>query len=156
MPNYKVHLTAGLVITAIAIKTLTYFNIHLTAIQALLGTLSCLLGSIFPDIDTTSKMQKLFYVAAFSIILFSLFIQNWFLFIGIGISSIFIVFLHHRQLTHHTWFVLALPLSIAGYLYFYEKLPVKLTFFCTILFSLGAIGHIILDLAVTKAHGKRR
>jgi hypothetical protein len=62
MPGYKGHLTGGLLAGGLAIGAavilgrLAYAPLHLAGLMGF-----CLLGALFPDVDTDSKGQNLFY-----------------------------------------------------------------------------------------------
>lgn len=64
MPNYKKHLVGGSIVYAALIYTTSELNLIPTDINIQLQTLAaCLIGSLFPDIDTKSKIQKYIYSA---------------------------------------------------------------------------------------------
>jgi len=153
MPGYKTHLSFGFLV----FSSLTYFLITRTIFvlpfsTILLGALICLLGSIFPDIDTTSKMQRIFYIFSAFFILFSLFTGNIILFLSFSLISVLLLILKHRTITHNFFFLLGISLIFPLFAYILHKNAVytQNTVIIAISFGIGAFSHIFLDFFVSK------
>lgn len=151
MPNYKTHLTGGLVsfcLLSLLISSVKFLNF--TKIELLQFLISCLIGSLFPDIDTKSKIQKLFYTFLLFLLLIALIYKNITLFIALSFIGTLPLIVHHRGIFHNPIFIIA----ISGFsiiicnLYtpeFYKSLTINLLFFV-----IGAFSHIILDVGIKK------
>jgi hypothetical protein len=147
MPGYKAHLTAGLV-TFLVIghwgPTMLHFS-HLSVQTTFTALLLTLFGSIFPDIDTKSVAQLLFYKIILIISVICVAYQQFEYLILIGPLSILPVITHHRTLTHRPLFFCTLALfctllfGLITQKTFFAGLPGCL-YFCA-----GALSHILLD-----------
>ena len=151
MPNYKTHLVGG----AASFVGLLWATSHLLPALACQPVLLpaafglTLLGSIFPDIDVPSKMQRLFFLCS-TVGIITCLLARWhigFLLLSLGI--LVVAFLTHRTITHKPLFLAALGLvptllftnchptearnAISLYLYFFT----------------GCLSHILLDRTLT-------
>ncbi len=151
MPNYKGHLIAGAVTFAATLYTLNHFGTPMPSTETMaLFLLVTLVGSIFPDIDTKSKMQKYFYVSSafiFPALLFTRTLNYVFLIAGLCIA---IPCLRHRTITHNPFFILGLPGLMALYAVLFYPSTQQLVLFCYIFFVCGALSHIFLDRLFTR------
>lgn len=145
MPRYRAHITFGAFSYFVSIY-LSFILLHFypTFLQAI-GCLGCvILGSIFPDIDTTSKMQRIFFIFSSFALLGSIIFRFWLLFFNLSFITVIVMLLKHRTLTHKIWFISTLfcvfiyIFSFLGFLSINSFLGV----FC---FLLGAFSHILLD-----------
>ena len=148
MPGYKGHITGSLVaggIAAVAAFMLGYhFLVTPSQIAGLLGF--CLLGGLFPDSDTDSKGQNLFYglliVGDGALIYFRQY--SWAAWVGI--FAMLPALGHHRSWTHTWWAMLVvgipivvIPLMVLGR----STLMVYLPFY--VAFTVGYFSHLLLD-----------
>ena len=151
MPNYKTHLVGGLV-TFLCIVPATTSTSLLTSPspeELFVYLCVCLLGSIFPDIDVKSKMQRLFYGAATLAIVLTLLSQAWTLFFIISFCAVIVAMLRHRTITHQIWFLIAIPGIIALYLSHLKSIDFNLIASIYLFFVGGALSHVILDKTLT-------
>jgi hypothetical protein len=142
MPSYKVHLVGGLATAAVLSYVVPG---HATATWATFAawTGSALLGALFPDIDTKSKGQRIFYAGLALCLLYALATQQHNLFIGLAVASMVPVTARHRGIFHHPWFITLLvivalwmaPYGIRGDTFFWNM----------VFFAAGAYSHLILD-----------
>jgi len=156
MPSYKVHLLGGALTYIVLAKLMIHYSLvnsfdlndHILALGL------ALLGSIFPDIDTLSKMQKIFWGAMFLLVPLTLFYNNVF-FIGLSVCCISLLFLTHRTLTHNLWFLILFPLGMAGIItYYHPHITVKIFSLC-IFFIIGALSHRLLDFGFFRFFSKK-
>ncbi len=146
MPRYKTHLAFGFFSYLVFIY-LSFILVHFcpTFLQIIGCFLCSILGSIFPDIDTTSKMQRLFFIFSSLVIFGSIVFRLWFLFFNLSFITVFVTLLKHRTITHNAWVLLGLSV-----------LPILLGFLCcgnlvfdiflgAFCFLIGAFSHILLD-----------
>ena len=146
MPGYKAHLTGGLVFWAVAVIGLTAFVIYKPDPQTTFALLALtLLGSLFPDVDTDSKGQNLFY-GCLLIFNLGLMIEGHYRWAAIlGFCAMLPAIGHHRGWTHTWWAMLLVPSPIIILpLIFYQLPPAKLLPFY-LAAVLGYFSHLALD-----------
>lgn len=153
MPKYKTHLAGGLVTFFILFLIMHYTRISNNNILLYLG--SCLLGSLFPDIDTKSKIQKILYICLFLSIAFSVFIQEWHIAAVIGLLALIPITVNHRSITHRIWFIVFVPFFIPILVFHYNKNMLHPAFFSYLFFVGGAISHIMLDFGFIRAFRRK-
>jgi len=151
MPNYKGHLVAGAITFVATFYTLNHFGSQMPSTEHMVFFLFVtLIGSIFPDIDTRSKMQKYFYISSaivFPLLLFSKTLNYVFLIAGLCIA---IPCLRHRTITHNPFFILGLPGLLVLYAVLFYPSTQQLALFYYIFFVSGALSHIFLDRLFTR------
>lgn len=149
MPGYRTHLLAG---CGSFLLLASVLEVELQTDTPLLplwyGGLS-LLGSIFPDIDVASKMQRLFFkcslLAAPLLLLTNR--HSWFL--GLSFLVLFVVLLRHRTLTHQVGFAVGMPLLLAAFLVYSYQIPSYFSLNSAFFFIGGCLSHIMLDRSLT-------
>ncbi len=155
MPNYKKHLAGGCIIYGL----INYLNIKLDLFPVDLNLqmqalAACLIGSLFPDIDTKSKIQKYIY---FMILVMSIYLMAIGLEYQAGIittMSLLPLIVSHRGLFHRTWFII-MCLSIGNYLcYLNQACWFKNCAYLSVFFLIGVISHIWLDMGWKKLFKK--
>lgn len=146
MPNSRVHLLAGGVVFAglhcIIKQTSLMAGFSWPLHCFLLGI--TLLGSIFPDIDVASNMQKTFYKSMIFILPASFFINRRGFFVLLFLCGLFQV-LRHRGITHNPLFLLVVPLAIGGLVTLQQPCHTKEIMTACIFLSAGALSHVGLD-----------
>jgi hypothetical protein len=157
MPSYKVHIIGG-VATFGALYTLsTYLPfLHPTSIPnfvALLGI--SMLGAIFPDIDTKSRMQRIYWLSLILFIPLALLTAHKRLFWELVAISITLLFITHRRLTHRAWFLVAISALFSGILYFQHRFENQLIISGCIYFVSGGLSHLLLDFGISKFWPKK-
>lgn len=158
MPKYKTHLFGGfstfilLIFFGVQLGSLTQISWQ----QVLIGLFLCLVGSLFPDIDTNSVIQKILYLSLFPAILIALFSKSWTLFFLFSTLAIAPIFTRHRGITHRAWFLLILPLVFLV-VFFDCHTKISKTFLIYYLcFTAGALSHLILDFGFKRAFFHRK
>jgi len=148
MPGYRAHLVGGVVAYGLTLFLLRSYcgSVFLVA-EWLLFVLA---GSLFPDIDTKSKGQKILYQILF-IIMIILALQRKFIpMAAIGIFAIIPLVVRHRGLFHRFWFVVGLPLAVAIVIGFYAPAYSRIIMFDVVFFTVGAVSHLFLDFIIKK------
>lgn len=151
MPGYKEHLNGGLIAGALGIGMAVmegYLTLDILQLCGLLGF--CLLGALFPDMDTDSKGQNLFYTGL--VVLDGILIyHNCFVWAAwLGLFSMLPALGHHRGWTHTWWAMLVVPLPIViiPYLFFRGGgMDIFVRFYAA--FTLGYFSHLLLDRKFT-------
>lgn len=148
MPNYKGHLVGG---TVGFVLVIFFCSLHQSSCTQLLEWLLCVLaGSLFPDIDTKSKGQKLFYAILCMVMFVCLVQEQLKLLAGLALAGMLPLLVNHRGIFHRLWFVMVL-ITVATFLLStaYPFAQQRLIFDAAF-FSLGAISHLYLDVGVKK------
>ena len=113
MPGYKAHLAGGVLFGGGCLAAAVWFGVYRPdpeTASALL--LIALLGAMFPDTDTDSKGQNLFY-GALVVMDLALMIQGRYRWAAIlGFCAMLPAIGHHRGWTHTWWAMLLVPLPI--------------------------------------------
>lgn len=159
MPKYKTHLFAGFIVYIVIFlifNNLLNLNIKTFNNYKYLYLGSCLFGSLFPDIDTKSMIQKILYFLLFISLLIAIFMQKWQISAILGVISLIPIISNHRGITHRIWFVIFIPLVIPISIYYYNKNLLEPFFIAYLFFMSGAISHILLDKSISKLFGKAR
>lgn len=147
MPGYKGHLLGGLFFAVMGIVGSVLlgwmvFNPLLGA--GLVGF--CLLGALFPDVDTDSKGQNLFYVVFAGVDLGLILREDYMWAAWLGLFAMLPAIGSHRGWTHTWWAMLVVPLPILA-------LPAVLLGIGSVqpfvpfylAFALGYFSHLLLD-----------
>lgn len=144
MPSYKGHLVGGFIAFIIVINCIIVKKVSLViALEWLCFTL---LGALFPDIDTKSKGQKIFYQVLFVTFCVLLLKQCMSAFILMSLISCLPLIVHHRGVCHQLWFVGGVPCVAAVSLGFYFPQFATLLLWDALFFIIGAVSHIYLDV----------
>ncbi|MFA6526795.1 MAG: metal-dependent hydrolase [Candidatus Babeliales bacterium] len=152
MPGYRTHLVGGLAAFSIitAICHTTFLPIQNNVLVFIAGFCLALLGSIFPDIDTVSVMQRLFY-STMAVALLALLIScHTQLFVLAGTLCIAIALLRHRTITHHALFLILMPFAIMLYCSTFDNSNQQAMFIFYLFFVGGALSHLLLDFYLPK------
>ena len=148
MPNYKSHLFAAVCTFLIIFTIFLYKKVTLFVGAQLL--LCLVLGALFPDIDTKSKGQKIFYRLFFAVLIL-LFVKHRFFESAFFALIVFLPLLvKHRGLFHNLWFVTFV--SFVPYFYCSLYMPKYCTSMLlhTVFFVIGIITHLWLDLGLRR------
>lgn len=145
MPAFKTHILGGALFYA-AVIFLTGMH-HKSPAQLLIFFFICsVLGALFPDVDTKSKGQKIFFITIFFIMLGCLLYKPLSFVIALGGISLFPLLVRHRGIFHNIWFLL---IVIAGTGYGLSlSFPAlrESIYWGAFFFSIGVISHLWLDL----------
>lgn len=114
----------------------------------LLGTVLVsisVLGALFPDVDTDSKGQSLYY-GVLVVVDVAFIVQGYYKWAAVlGLAAMLPALGHHRGWTHTWWAMLIVPLPILVLPYFFFGTPVD----HMLPFYLAAVGgyfsHLLLD-----------
>jgi len=146
MPYYKIHLVGGVASFAFMQFLLSCISFAAQSPAELsLNVLLALVGSLFPDIDTFSIIQKILIWGIFAATVMIFVYQAWWLLLVVGVVMLWLFFVKHRATTHTKKFVILVPLCVLLFMLF--KYPVYATeaFRGYIFFVTGALSHLALD-----------
>lgn len=155
MPGYRAHLVGGIALFGITIYLLRSFcgSVFVGAEWLIFA----LVGSLFPDLDTKSKGQGIFYKILL-IALIILAIQRKFLIMAfLGVAAVIPIVARHRGLFHSLAFIIVFAGSVGLTVLFYAPEYKYVVMFDAIFFIVGAISHLFLDFVCTalKIGGKQ-
>jgi membrane-bound metal-dependent hydrolase YbcI (DUF457 family) len=145
MPNHKTHLFGGFLVFLIALFSCisAAFFIDPLIFPSLLGI--CLLGALFPDIDTTSKIRYLWLVTT----LFGACICWWLfppglagLLLSVGVIPLLVP---HRGITHQIWFLACMAIATGYGVTLLIPAQTDLIMLHGVFFFVGAASHVLLD-----------
>lgn len=154
MANYKGHIVGGvlaggaysLLLARVPIERFAESAHLLQNWQALaaLFVLTILFG-LFPDVDTNSKAQDIFFGLAFFIDILLILDGHIQAAAYLGLIAMMPIVGHHRGWTHKKWamFVVPLPIIIVPYLYNEAALPIAITYYGAAVF--GYFSHLLFD-----------
>lgn len=151
MPSYKTHLAGGLA-TYVILYSIHQLIAPLTKFSAfdhiVLASIT-LVGSLFPDIDTRSKIQKVFFLCSVGVIPIAILFKQYF-FAILGCFCFFILIIPHRGITHKLWFIIGFPIMLSCFIIGRNpQLSTTIVTGCTY-FVFGALSHRLLDMGVAK------
>ena len=144
MPGYRAHMVGGLAAFG-CLASVLLDRVEATPLVILTWAVASVLGSLFPDIDTKSKGQGIFYKALFVCLILLLCNQNGHLFVLMSFIALVPLLVRHRGIFHAVWFVTLVPLVVAYAVgdafpaYRYE------CWYLGWFFAAGALSHIALD-----------
>ncbi|HCH34319.1 TPA: metal-dependent hydrolase [Candidatus Saccharibacteria bacterium] len=159
MANYKGHIAGGLVagvgyalvMTAVPVERLAEYAQLLDDWQAMAAVfVVAMLFALFPDVDTNSKAQDIFYWLVFVVDV--LLIWNGYLAAAafLGLIAMLPILAHHRGWTHAKWamFVVPLPIVLVPLLYSDTLLPIAVVYYGAAV--TGYFSHLLLDGLIWK------
>ena len=154
MANYRGHLVGGLVLTAGYAAVLTMVPVERFAESARLFSdwqamaavfVIGMLFGLFPDVDTNSKAQDIFFGIAFPINV--LLIWGGYLQAAayLGLIAMLPIITHHRGWTHRKWamFIVPLPILLVPMLYTEAATPIATIYYGAAV--VGYFSHLLLD-----------
>lgn len=159
MANYKGHIAGGVIFGLAFAGVVSFFPVEqfaesagvLRDWQALTAVIVIsVLFSLFPDVDTNSKAQDMFFGIAFPLdilLLWQGYIQAA---AYLGLIAMLPIVGHHRGWTHKKWamFVIPLPILIVPYLYNDQILQASIVYYSAAV--VGYSSHLFLDGLIWK------
>lgn len=147
MPGYKGHLAGGLffgILGLVGAGLLGWLILDPLTGAGLIGF--CLLGALFPDVDTDSKGQNLYYMVLAGVD-FGLIMQQQYMWAAwLGLLAMFPAMGSHRGWTHTWWAMLLVPLPILlipAFVVDIEAAEPFVPFYLA--FCAGYFSHLLLD-----------
>lgn len=154
MANYKGHLAGGFV--GAAGYTLAMLFVPVERFAEYAGLLSdwqpiaavfvvAMLFALFPDVDTNSKAQDIFYWTVFPLDIVLIWNGQLQAAAYLGLIAMLPIIAHHRGWTHRKWAAFAVPLPIVfiPFLYDPKLLPISLVLYGAAV--VGYLSHLLLD-----------
>ncbi len=146
MPGYKTHMFGALFTGAIVLAGLYWLGKAVPSIEmCLVLAVLVLLGGLFPDVDTDSKGQHLFYSALVVFDLYLIFTKQYKYAALLGFCGLLPALGPHRGWTHTIWAMALVPLPILLLPTFFYGTPWKTMLPYYLAFVLGYFSHLALD-----------
>ncbi len=154
MANYKGHVAGGVIFGALFYLAIAYIPVQQLAESAgllqnwqasvALFVIAMLFG-LFPDVDTNSKAQDLFFAIIFPLDILLLATDKIQAAAYLGLIAMLPVVGKHRGWTHKKWAMLIVPLPILvlPYLYNDKILPIASVYYGAAV--AGYFSHLVLD-----------
>ncbi len=159
MASYRGHLAGGVAFTGAYVGIMALAPVERLAEYAQFlndwQTLTALfvvgmLFALFPDVDTKSKGQMLFFWSAF--LLDALLIWRGYFQTAayLGVIAMLPIISKHRGWTHSLWamFVIPLPIVLIPYLYSEKMLPLSFVYYGAAV--VGYFSHLFFDGLITR------
>jgi hypothetical protein len=159
MANYKGHVVGGAVSGVMFYATIAYLPIQRFAETAgllqnwqaifALFVISMLFG-LFPDVDTNSKAQDLFFAIVFPLDILLLATGKIEAAAYLGLIAMLPILGHHRGWTHKKWAmcIIPLPILVLPYIYNEAVLPISTIYYGAAV--AGYFSHLVLDGLIWK------
>jgi len=154
MANYKGHIAGGLVFTAVYAVALSFVPVeHFAESARLLQDWQAMaavfvigiLFGLFPDVDTNSKAQDIFFGIIFPLDILLIWNGNIQAAAYLGLVAMLPIITHHRGWTHKKWamIIVPLPILLIPWLYNDAILPSSIIYYGAAL--VGYFSHLALD-----------
>lgn len=146
MPGYKGHIAGGIVFAGAALTAAAAYDLYRPApAEAALLVGVALMGALFPDVDTDSKGQNLFYgvLVVLDLALMASGAYRWAAILGF--AAMLPALGHHRGWTHTWWAMLVVPMAVCLLpVVFYGSAPAVLVPYYVAAVT-GYLSHLVLD-----------
>ena len=150
MPGYKGHLVGGAATFFVTyqVATKVFGQAPYITKQIVFALTFCLLGSLFPDIDTKSLGQRVFYSILAIAVFAAIALQHWALLSFLSVLGLLPLLVNHRGMIHTVWFVTAIPLATTLLISRTNPALAPAAWLAYIYFVVGALSHLFLDYGV--------
>ena len=156
MSSYKGHIAGGIVAGTLLYAATIKLSLSPTygKNDFFFAFIALVLGSLFPDIDTKSIGQKIFYTLLVIPMAFAIISSYWTLLASLSALSMFPILVNHRGIIHSFWFVTLFPLLIPVLTYQINPNYSDLSWLAYSYFVTGALSHLVLDNGIIKTFKK--
>ncbi|MGE4292857.1 MAG: metal-dependent hydrolase [Desulfovibrio sp.] len=146
MPGYKGHLLGGVLVAATSVVVLVALRLYTDDYPLLFSLGGVLLfGALFPDIDTDSKGQGLFYTALVAVDGWLIYRAQYMHAAWLGLLALIPLVGRHRGWIHTWWAMLLLPLPILLLPVALWQIELERSLPFYLAFVLGYFSHLLLD-----------
>lgn len=154
MANYKGHIAGGLVagvayslvMIVVPVEQFAEYAKLLDDWQALAAVfVIAMLFALFPDVDTNSKAQDIFFWLVFIVDVVLIWGGYFTAAAFLGLIAMLPILTHHRGWTHAKWamIVVPLPIVVVPFLYSETMLPIAIVYYGAAV--AGYFSHLLLD-----------
>lgn len=149
MPGFKTHAFGGTVLFGILVFAGVLYPCY-SIPQLFVWFICTLLGSLFPDIDTKSRGQKLFYGLLAAVLIILALKHAYAALTSIALIAFLPLLTDHRGLFHKWWFLfLVIGGSTCGLLFLFPH-AYSAILSSAGFFAVGVASHLLLDMVVSR------
>ncbi len=159
MANYKGHIAGGALLTGVYTIAMIFAPVEQFAEyaallydwQAMFAVFVIgMLFALFPDVDTNSKGQDLFYWIILPLDILLIYSEQFQAAAYLGVIAILPILTHHRGWTHSKWamFLIPLPIILIPYLVNDNVLAISVVYYGAAV--VGYFSHLLLDGLIWK------
>lgn len=159
MANYKGHIAGGVVFTGVYTVAMLFASVERLAEyasllydwQAMFAVFVIgMLFALFPDVDTNSKAQDIFFWTVFPLDALLIYSGQFQAAAYLGLIAMLPIVTHHRGWTHSKWamFLVPLPIVLIPWLYNEKVLAISLVYYGAAI--VGYFSHLFLDGLIWK------
>lgn len=148
MPGYRGHLLVGALVwvCSLCIVGMLYNFSFRTGVWLIFT----LLGALFPDIDTKSQGQRLFYLTLLICYPILIYYHQFEICLFLGFVSLIPLLVRHRGIFHTYWFLGGMTIGCTLLLRLCFPLYAKAVMVNACFFLLGAYSHVFVDRMLRK------
>ena len=154
MSNYRGHLIGGFagavgytaLMLFVPVERFAEYAALLSDWQPLAAVfVIAMLFALFPDVDTNSKVQDIFFWTVFPLDILLIWSGQLQAAAYLGLIAMLPIVTHHRGWTHAKWaaFLVPLPIVLVPYLYDAKMLSISLVYYGAAV--VGYLSHLLLD-----------
>ncbi len=154
MSNYRGHLVGGLIGAAIYTAVMLFVPVQRLAEYANLlhdwqplaaVFVIAMLFALFPDVDTNSKAQDIFFWTVFPLDALLIWSGHLQAAAYLGLIAMLPIITHHRGWTHSKWavWIVPLPIILVPYVYDSKMLAISCVYYGAAV--TGYLSHLLLD-----------
>ncbi len=150
MPNYRTHLCIGAAVASVSLVAhATLFSplSHFAEYFLYIGL--TLLGSLFPDIDTYSRIQRICMTITLLSLSIAIMYEKLYQAFFCLAFLLFMIIIPHRSTTHQPRFFIGFPIALSAYFSFCYPEIRKSIITGALFFILGSLSHVIADRKIT-------
>ena len=146
MPGYKGHLVGGLTLAMLVLAGIAWLGLYMPdPVTAGALTLVAVLAALFPDVDTDSKGQRLYYALLVAVDLGLILLGLYVWAAVLGLFAMFPALGAHRGWTHTWWAMLLVPSPLIVLPWWLLALPVERSAPFYVAAVVGYASHLLLD-----------
>lgn len=144
MPEHKTHLFVGFLVYVVVLYLVLFFGpiSWERKIELLMYTL---IGALFPDIDTKSKIQRIMYIMFFILLLLLAYTKQYVAATATGIVACLPLVVHHRGIFHSILFLTCLSASAVFCTQLYYPAYTMTMVYNVTFFLAGIFSHLFAD-----------
>ncbi len=144
MPEHKTHLFVGFLVYVAVLYLVLFFGpiSWERKIELLMYTL---IGALFPDIDTKSKIQRVMYIMFFILLLLLAYTKQYIAATATGILACLPLMVHHRGIFHSILFLTFLGATAVFCTKLYYPAYTIIMLYNVIFFLAGVFSHLFAD-----------
>jgi membrane-bound metal-dependent hydrolase YbcI (DUF457 family) len=147
MPQYRTHLVGGVISCVILYSILSYARLLYAPVWQLF--VCALFGSLFPDVDTKSVIQRICFYIVIGLLILFIAMQRMYAAATLSVMACVPLIVRHRGLFHRLSFVAILSGSVVLVVAAHEPRLTSALLCNMAFFLVGVLSHLMLDFGIT-------